>query len=123
MAKFEKGNDAAVKYDGKYCGEMLDFFRTSSKYPTFERFADNIGVTARTLENWRDKHKKFKHAYERAKNLQKARLIEGGLAGLYDSRVVKLVALNDHGYADKVETDNKVDFKIDMNAALDEEAG
>ena len=120
--RFKNGNGAAVKYDEKYCDDIVEFFNGYEKYPTFERFAEKINVVAETLANWAAKHPRFKCAYDRAKNIQKARLIEGGLEGIYNARVVKLVALNDHGYKEKVEADTTVDFRVNMADALIEEA-
>ena len=76
-------------------------------YPTFEAFAIKIGVTVRTLENWRDSYKLFGEAYERAQAIQKNMLIVNGLGGRYNSSFAKFIAVNHHGMSDKVTNEHE----------------
>ena len=76
--------------------------------PKFYEFADKIGVDDDTLMNWakienKEKYPGFFGAYTRAKELQKWFLIDNTLAGYYEPRFAKFVAINVTDMADKVE--------------------
>lgn len=119
---FAKGNRLTVKYKGEYCEMMLRYFHDDAIYPTFELFADSIGVTNDTLLNWRDKYKHFAAAYDRCKNIQKGRTISGGLTGKYNPQIVKFMAINNFGMAEKLENDSTVRFDVIVPADADDEA-
>ncbi len=109
-AGFKPGNVESLKYDPKYPEDMKLFFKqvsTEGNYPTFESYADSIGVTVRTLENWCEAYPLFKDAYEACKNLQKGTLIEGAMLGRYNPTFAKFVAVNCHGMKEKVESEVK----------------
>lgn len=82
-------------------------------FPTLERFASKIGTTAGRLWAWCEavdsdgqaRHPEFREAYARARDLQKTRLIEGALAGAFDSRTAQLALKNLAGWRDKVDID------------------
>lgn len=133
--KFEKGNEIgkatrfqphntlASKYRAEYAEEMLRWFQDcGAVYPTFELFAESIGVTAETLTNWTEDHPRFRAVYARCKNIQKGKLISGGLAGLYNPQIVKFVAVNNHGMSEKVTNDNTVTFRVNLSEEVDEES-
>lgn len=62
-------------------------------FPMFARFASKINVSRDTLLDWATaknfdgtlRRPEFSGAYARAKDLQKALLIEGGISGAYES--------------------------------------
>ena len=81
-------------------------------FPTLARFATNIGVTKQTLHDWATakdihtgelKHPDFSDAYKRAKDLQEANLVEGTIAGAYNSTFAIFTAKNVLGWRDKIE--------------------
>lgn len=118
-------------YDPKFCEELLTFFsqpptrevtirdakgneRTEilpGTFPTLARFAAMIGVTRETLRDWATsktqegelKHPDFSAAYKKAKEFQEANLIEGTLAGAYNSTFAIFTAKNVLGWRDKTE--------------------
>ena len=118
-------------YDPKFCGELLEFFsqpptrevtirdakgneRTEilpGTFPTLARFAAMIGVTRETLHDWATaknpqgelKHPDFSFAYKKAKEFQEANLVEGTLAGAYNSTFAIFTAKNVLGWRDKTE--------------------
>ena len=77
------------KYKASYAAEMLAYFSSYSEkgVPQFSKFARKIGVTLRTLENWRDSKKKFAEAYGECEAIQREMLVDCGLEGRYNSRV------------------------------------
>ena len=58
-----------------------------SGYPTFTKFAIKIGVTPRTITNWREKYPAFAEACEFADAIQDDILNERALTGAVDGRV------------------------------------
>lgn len=81
------------------------------QFPTLARFATNIGVTTETLHDWAtaknpdgsQKNPAFSYAYKKAKALQEANLVEGTMAGAYNSTFAIFTAKNVLGWRDKVE--------------------
>lgn len=123
--RFVKGNNAAEKYREEYGERMLEYFKSSRAevpYPTFEEFAESLGVTMDTLLNWADKYDRFRNCYARAKNIQKGITIQGGMIGMFNQNIVKFMAINNFGMVEKVETENKLRFEITMPAEIDEES-
>lgn len=80
-------------------------------FPTLARFAANIGVCRDTLHDWAtaknpdgtQRQPKFSDAYKRAKALQEANLVEGTMAGAYNSTFAIFTAKNVLGWRDKIE--------------------
>ena len=87
----------------------------AGKYPTFEGFATSIGVTSRTLENWRDKYPSFGEAYERAVDMQKDILVVNSLGGQYNGNFAKFIASAQFGMAEKSEQKISGIEGIDLN--------
>ena len=125
---FAKGRRSPGKYKAEYAELLIEYFTVPKAepfwkrkyysngkvkeeepivfppiYPTFEGFAGKIGVTSRTLENWREKYPKFKKAYEKALDLQKDVLIVNGLGGQYNGNFAKFIASAQFGMTEKSE--------------------
>lgn len=85
--------------------------------PTFEEFAESIGVDDRTLENWfkakrsngSPRFPNFFRAYMRAKQMQRNILIKNALAGRYNPAYSIFLSKNVTDMREKVEvpTDDK----------------
>lgn len=145
--RFEKENAASCKYHEEYADRLIEFFNTPNthieysetlnrngevikrvpvimptEYPTFEAFAALLGVTTETLRNWRNISPRFNHAYARAKELQRAKLITNTLGGMYNPLFAKFEAINNHGMSDKTASDNTVTFNIELSSEIDEES-
>ena len=91
-----------TKYKKEYCEGIIEYCRgRDGEYRTLERYADSIDVCVDTLHEWKKQHKEFSEAYDRAKNVQKAILIEGGLTGRFNTQFAKFVAINCHGMSEK----------------------
>ena len=84
-------------------------------FPTFTRFASRIGVSRESLRNWASAKKsddtpvkpEFFCAYARARDLQEALLIEGGMSGVYNYKFAILAARNILGWRGRVEHEVK----------------
>lgn len=131
--KFTKGNTygsgaSPGKYRKEYAEKLVEYFSipkmvtywkrkyykdgrvkeeepitTPPIYPTFEGFAKTIGVTSRTLLNWREKYPSFNDAYERALDMQKDILITNSLGGLYNGNFAKFIASSQFDMVEKSE--------------------
>ena len=91
---------AQTRYREEYCDKVINFFMDYIRkrgdpnvkmcnvgYPSMVRFADSIGVTPRTVRNWRKNHKDFDEACNIADEIQDEVLNEMGLFGDADGRV------------------------------------
>jgi len=65
--------------------------------PTANGLANHLGVTKRALYDWKYRYPKFAPVLERLNCLQETMLLDKGLAGVWDSHIVKLM-LGKHGY-------------------------
>jgi hypothetical protein len=114
------------KYHPSYCQEIVEFIKAGGetvvkpmvvslgekqgseiidhpigKLPAFfEDFADKIGVAHKTLLEWCKAFPEFRKAYQKAKELQLARMIQSGLAGVYQPACLIFALKNMHGWRD-----------------------
>jgi len=104
--------------DGK--GKQIIHFMVN--LPTIPDFCSYIGITKKTLYNWRDWETTSNEkedgsavwkqarkiavdtAFERILNEQQKRLINRGLSGDYNPTIVKLILSNNHNMHDEVNT-------------------
>lgn len=75
----------------------------AASLPTFAGFCVSIGVSRRTIMNWRDEYPEFFLAYERAKTSMEHYLTEGALNGGYNAQFAIFAAKNMIGWHDKQE--------------------
>ena len=115
--RFQPGNTDSSKYKEEYCEQIINYYRSYKGYPTTELFADSIGVVTDTLRNWAEKHPRFRLAYQRALEIQRGKLIEGGLLNTFNPAIVKFVAVNCHGMSDRVvqESAQEAPFQVNIN--------
>ena len=111
--EFKCGNGYSLKYDEKYCEEMISFFKETKPIPMFEEFATNKNITTQTLRNWARKYPKFGAAYSICLEIQKAKLLSGGISGVFNPQIVKLFAINNLEMSDK--TEQKVDANVEAS--------
>jgi hypothetical protein len=108
-------------------GEKLELRPVS--FPNFARFAVMIGVSRDTIHHWATEKDKnghpvnpaFSDAYARARAIQEAVLLEGSMAGVFESRIAGLAAKNLIGWADKLEqtVDDVTGFSPEERAELE----
>jgi len=111
-----------TKYRKEYIQEMLDYFNKSPidpktkeviEFPTMEKFAADIAVSTRTLQEWASatnddgslKHEKFSRMYKLCQQYQKHILISNGLTGKYASNFATFVGVNLTDMVNKSEVD------------------
>lgn len=103
-----------TKYKFEYCEDIIRFF---SKKPTrkskgntivvppplFARYAQKLGVSYETLQEWRRVHPEFSDAYKACKKIQEAIMLEGAIAGHYSAAFTIFSMKNMHNWRDKKE--------------------
>ncbi len=109
-----KGNEYPSKYSPAMFEKAKNYVVNSEwqtrgrKVPSIADLANYLGISNKTLYNWRDDPKKPEvlHISDQVLQIQEIVLQDGGLSGDFNSTIAKLM-LGKHGYADKVEQDNK----------------
>ena len=82
--------------------------RQPCEFPTFARFAAELGVTLADLAVWR-KYPAFNRAYVACEALQKSLAIENAMMGRYDASFVKFFLTNECGMQE-----NAAPFAVDI---------
>lgn len=141
------GAGRPTKYKPEYCQMMLDFFDIEvmkrveievkpnikdvryvpNTFPTITRFASKIGVTRDTLYEWASKkdekgnlvNAEFSDTLTRCQDLQETLMVEGGLSGAYDSKVLIFLAPNLTRLKNKVEVSSEVNLSAATTEKLD----
>lgn len=129
--KYGKGSKG--KYKREYAEMLIKYFgiepsrevkkgkktiRVANEYPMFEKFARDLGVTVRTLENWAQKHEEFARAYEMAKDSQRYILITNALFSRYNANFAKFVAAAHHGMPDGDREEDGTEDDIDVTIKI-----
>lgn len=65
-----------------------------SELPTLEGFCNENDLYPEIISNWRQRHASFSKALMRAKSIQKNSLVQGAIAGVYDSKFSQFLACN-----------------------------
>ena len=139
----KKNHDHAgqpTKYRPEYCHLILTHFNVPSQntldititkpdgtreekqlskpvlYPMLIDFCESIDISEHTHFDWVRDHPEYAHAWNKCKAHQKRILIQNGLAGEYDARIVQFVAIND---LDMVSAKDEVKMK-GVNKECDE---
>lgn len=99
----------AQEYVEQFNSSVVDKESDSIKLeviPSVAGLSLHLGVSRTTIYDWaKDEDKKaFSNTLERLNALQEAALINGGLQGRFNANIAKL-ALANHNYSDKVQTD------------------
>lgn len=117
--------EVVVEVEDGQGGSIKETRMVANSFPTFTRFAARIGVSRESLRNWANAKKpdgtpikpEFFCAYARARDLQEALLIEGGMSGVYNYKFAILAARNILGWRCHVEPD----VDVSVNAATVDE--
>lgn len=128
------GAGAPTLYDEKYCEQIITYFSrqpfhemykreyfqngalksetpslVANEFPTFQGFADSIGVHVDTLHEWKKVHIEFSEAYTRAKGIQEQIWLVNGMQNLYNAQFAQFFGKNCLGYTDKYEVEAKAE--------------
>ena len=126
-----------TKYKPEYCESIINYFTVQpqqtvykktyfadgqlkseepivlpEQLPTFQKFADMLGVTVSTLWEWDKGYKEFSKAYARAKQLQEHIWLVNGMSNLYNAQFAQFFGKNCLGYKDKTEQEVTVSSNI-----------
>jgi hypothetical protein len=69
--------------------------------PTVEGFAEYLNQSRRVLFKWAEEYPRFMHSLDRVKEAQYKRLIEGGVSGVYNQMITKLILSSNHGMRER----------------------
>lgn len=100
-----KDHEGRLIFEDKEAGKVMTRTHLNVGIPSIEGFADFIDVSIRTVRYWKGEHEDFLHALEDIKKKQKQMLEKGGLSGLYNSNIAKLM-LHNHGYSEKKDVEH-----------------
>ena len=150
--QYAVGNNGGrpTKYKSEYCQEIIEYFQKepfmivykgefhkdgtlksklpilqANEFPTFQGFADKLGVGTSTLNDWVKEHKEFAESYARAKENQEKIWLINSMQNLYNAQFAQFFGKNCLGYKDKQEIDTNISGGIEVtfaNPDLDEYA-
>ena len=132
-----------TNYKEEYCNQIIDYFSREPQQilykktyysdgtlkseepiilpapiPTFQEFAERIGVHTDTLVEWTKVHESFAQAYERARQSQEKIWMVNGMSGLYNSQFVQFFGKNCLGYKDRQEIKANLEGAVNIETAL-----
>lgn len=108
-----KISKAKTAYRKKYCKAVVAYFEKTladrradgaiKRVPSYVAFARQIGVTARTIENWRNKYEEFGEACYECDALLREAIIGEGLCYRMHASFAKFLLSSRYGMREKVE--------------------
>ena len=101
------------KYKEEYCEGIMEYFR-NEEIPFFEEYADSIDVHVDTLHEWASVHQEFSEAKKRAKQIQKAKWMKGGLTGDFNPTVTIWLGKCNHGMREAEAENNQSIQKVQI---------
>ena len=133
-------------YDATFCAALLDWFRvppcteklertfyadgtlksekpslTATPLPTFEGFADSLGVEKKMLETWGAQHVEFGRALAMARQMQEHIWLVNAMNGLYNSTFAQFFGKNRLGYGEKDEPGDAASYEEALRTVEGEE--
>jgi hypothetical protein len=112
QVKTEYSKDGSIKFETKV--------PVAVEFPTFQSFANKIGVSVDTLHEWKKVHPEFSESYARAQEIQEHIWLVNGMSGQYNSQFAMFFGKNCLGYKDR--TDQSVELTGKDGGALQVEA-
>jgi hypothetical protein len=73
--------------------------------PSIQGYARQLSVSRKTLEKWGEEHKEFQDALDSITDAQHEMLIQYGLSGYFNTKIVALL-LSKHGYGTQTKEEN-----------------
>lgn len=108
-----KISQTKTEYKDRYCRKIVEYFYSGcternskgclNSIPSYVGFARKIGVTSRTIENWRKKYEEFGEACEECDAMLKETIIGDGLTYHMHANFAKFLLSARYGMREKVE--------------------
>lgn len=119
----KKISEKKTTYKKEYCEMIVDYFeRTLSQrnargvilcIPSYRAFARTVGVTLRTIENWRKKYKSFGEACEECDEMMKDVISSDALTFRMHANFAKFILSSRYGMREKVDiVDNEREITV-----------
>ena len=88
-------------------GEKSDTYErvANINLPKIEGFSQFIDIAIPTLLEWEKLYPPFSNALDKIRREQHNILVDGGVAGMLNPTIVKLMLSSNHGYREKMDTD------------------
>lgn len=84
--------------------QLIDWIYADDNNYSLSRFALDIGTHRQRFPEWAKRNKKFRHAYELAKQKQEWYMFDGALHQRLSSNMAKFALVNHHEWVDRTET-------------------
>jgi hypothetical protein len=91
--------------------------RLQVKLPSIEGLAMYLRVAKSTIYDWKKAYPEFSYAIEIVEVAQADRALNGGMSGMYNSRISGMLLSSKHGYVPKSETREVDDWDDLLNKA------
>lgn len=114
--RFKIGNAAASVWDDSYPEDMERYFCDPALrpaveiIPTKDGWAISKGLSPSTVDKWlaENKYPRFTEAWEKCEKIQGTLLANGGLAGVLNPSIVKLLLSAHHGVTERTAVDANI---------------
>lgn len=141
-----EGNRKKGQYKPEYCQLLVDYFRDTKcfeeeterkfsntgevisekpvimakDFPTFVKFAQQIGISNKTLNYWEKTYPDFKEAMDEARIIQQDKFHTAAIIGVFNPNYSKFFAMNKYNMSEKNDSDStvKVVFGDDVKEKL-----
>lgn len=100
-------DDEVMEKARKYSSDFEKVKNPHEVVPSIAGLAVFLGVARKTISNWANNNEEFLHIVEGILSKQELMLSGGGLSGIYNASISKLL-LTKHGYSDKQEVDSNM---------------
>ncbi len=94
----------------------LTYVQEPVRPPTFSGYAAEVGVSTKTLWQWKVEYEAFEDSMGICKAMQEAMIIEMSACKAYDPRFAALMMKNMHDWQDKVEQTHKGGVTLNFDA-------
>lgn len=126
----EKISKTKTAYKKSFPNKVIEYFEKTladrrpdgviKRIPSYVAFARSIGVTARTIENWRKRYPKFGEACDECDALLREAIIGEGLSFRMHASFAKFLLSSRFGMREKVEITPSDDATVEISPELAE---
>lgn len=106
---------------------LADYLATVSVYPNVYEFAEFMHICEDTLYEWAKTDEEISESITKIKKVQQLGLVRGGLEGILNPTITKLILSCNHGMSEQARIDHttqgeKVGVTLNFGVATDKDA-